>query len=155
MHRLRRDGRIPLPTRDEGVTKKHLLVQLALCATTEPKADLGILGSLEACFHLNIFLVIKNHYTIRLPTCDWGYRTIHFMSFNGSKMSTNFMRSTGFMGSSSSLRYVASKGSTTFVGQDPHNLQSPQGPQDLRGSQGEFHELKAVIRIFQTGRHTT
>ena len=52
MHRLRRDGRIPLPTRDEGVTKKHLLVQLALCATTEPKADLGILGSLEACFHL-------------------------------------------------------------------------------------------------------
>ena len=69
MHQLRRDGRIPLPTRDEGVTKKHLLVQLALCATTEPKADLGILGSLEACFHLNIFLVIKNHY-IRLPTCD-------------------------------------------------------------------------------------
>ena len=55
MHQLRRDGRIPLPTRDEGVTKKHLLVQLALCATTEPKADLGILGSLEACFHLNIF----------------------------------------------------------------------------------------------------
>ena len=55
MHRLRRDGRIPLPTRDEGVTKKHLLVQLALCATTESKADLGILGSLEACFLLNIF----------------------------------------------------------------------------------------------------
>ena len=39
MHRLRRDGRIPLPTRDEGVTKKHLLVQLALCATTEPNVS--------------------------------------------------------------------------------------------------------------------
>ena len=66
MHRLRRDGRIPLPTRDEGVTKKHLLVQLALCATTEPKADLGILGSLETCFHLNIFFGDKKNHYIRL-----------------------------------------------------------------------------------------
>ena len=45
MHQLRRDGRIPLPTRDEGVTKKHLLVQLALCATTET--------NVSRCFRFN------------------------------------------------------------------------------------------------------